>query len=149
MVIFSNTKYFFYLINITSVTMSSPRNLFPLFLNCVDSRLEEDGHWYSRLLLGSFLSGSRLQLGTRIRRSLLNDLSKSSIVAVSFDGAVHEFSRLPGVRESVLDLLFHFRKVSFYSPFLTIQETKVVPFLFFWARYILCKRSFPTKGSFL
>lgn len=130
MIVFLNV-YFFNLINTISVTMTSPRDTLPLFLNCVDSRLEEDGSWYSRMLLGTFLSGSRLQLGTRLRRSLLNDLSKASIVAVSFHGARHEFSRLPGVRESVLDLLFLFRQVSFYAPFLHIKEAKVVPFLFF------------------
>lgn len=67
------------------------------FSHCVDSRLEPDGKWYSRFHLGPFWIGSRLQIGTRLRRSILNDLNQTSITAVEMDGAIHEFSRLPGV----------------------------------------------------
>jgi DNA-directed RNA polymerase subunit alpha len=102
-----------------------------IFFHCVDSRLEENGNWYSRFHVGPFLPNSRLQLGTRLRRSLLNDLSQTSVVAVELNGAVHEFSRLPGVYESVLDLLFRFQKLTFYSSGLTSQERVFVPFLFF------------------
>jgi DNA-directed RNA polymerase alpha subunit len=100
-------------------------------LHCVDSRLEEDGKWYSRLHVGPFRSGSRLQIGTGLRRSLLNDLSQTSIIAVELEGALHEFSRLPGMHEPVLDLLFKFRKVALHAPFLKIGEVRVVPFLYF------------------
>lgn len=102
-----------------------------LFLHCVDSRLEESGSWYSRFHLGPFSPNSSLQIGTRLRRSLLNDLIQTFVVAVELDGVVHEFSRLPGVREPVLDLLFHFQKLTFYAPSLKFQEMVVVPFLFF------------------
>jgi DNA-directed RNA polymerase alpha subunit len=102
-----------------------------LFLHCVDSRLEENGSWYSRFHLGPFFPNSRLQVGTRLRRSLLNDLVQTFVVAVELDGAVHEFSRLPGVKESVLDLLFQFRKITFYAPSIKFQEIVVVPFIFF------------------
>jgi small subunit ribosomal protein S9 len=100
-------------------------------LHCVDSRLEENGNWYSRFHIGPFLPNSSLQIGTRLRRSLLNDLVQTSVVAVEVDGAIHEFSRLPGVHESVLDLLFQFQKITFYAPFLEFQEMVIVPFLFF------------------
>jgi DNA-directed RNA polymerase alpha subunit len=102
-----------------------------IFLHCVDSRLEENGNWYSRFHVGPFLPNSRLQVGTRLRRSLLNDLIQTFVVAVELDGAVHEFSHLPGVSEPVLDLLFQFRKITFFAPFLEFQEIVVVPFLFF------------------
>jgi DNA-directed RNA polymerase subunit alpha len=74
----------------------------PLFLHCVDSRLEENGNWYSRFHIGPFRLGSGLQIGTRLRRSLLNDLSQTSIIAVELEGVVHEFSRQPGIQEPVL-----------------------------------------------
>jgi DNA-directed RNA polymerase alpha subunit len=96
----------------------------------VDSRLEENGSWYSRLHLGPFGPGSGLQVGTRLRRSLLNDLDQTSIVAMKVEGALHEFSRLSGVRESILDVLFQFRKVVLQAPFLEIGKTLKISFLF-------------------
>jgi hypothetical protein len=102
----------------------------PIFLHCVDSRLEENGSWYSRLHLGPFTPGTSLQIGNRLRRSLLNDLAATSPVAVELEGVVHEFTRLPGVQESVLDLLFQFRKLTLSAPFLKLGEIMMVPFLF-------------------
>jgi small subunit ribosomal protein S9 len=57
-------------------------------------------------------------------------LDQISIVAIKLEGATHEFSRLPGVRESVLDVLFQFRKVVLQAPFLKLEKTVVVSFLF-------------------
>lgn len=102
-----------------------------LFLHCVDSRLEENCRWFSRFHIGPFYKGSRLQLGTRLRRTLLNDISQTSIIAVKFDGVKNEFSRIPGVHEPTLDLLFQFRKVAINAPFLKTGETTVIPFLFY------------------
>jgi DNA-directed RNA polymerase alpha subunit len=60
----------------------------------------------------------------------LNDLDQISIVAIKLEGAIHEFSRLPGVRESILDVLFQFRKVVLQAPFLKLGRTVMVSFLF-------------------
>jgi DNA-directed RNA polymerase alpha subunit len=103
----------------------------PLFLHCVDSRVEENGSWYSRFHIGPFDRGSRLQIGTRLRRSLLNDLSQTVVIAVKINGAVHEFSRISGIHEPILDLLFQFRKIALNAPFLKLGEVVVVPFLFY------------------
>merc|ERR1712227_1086383 len=89
-----------------------------LYLHCVDSRLEENGSWFSRFHIGPFYRGSRLQVGTRLRRSLLNGLAQTSIIAVKLDGAQHEFSRLSGIHESTLDVLFQFRKIAITAPFM-------------------------------
>jgi DNA-directed RNA polymerase alpha subunit len=101
-----------------------------LFFHCVDSRLDEDGKWYSRIHLGPFQLGSRLQVGTRLRRSLLNDLSQTFITAVKLEGAKHEFSRLHGTHEPVIDLLFQFRKLTLYAPFFKNGEIIIIPFIF-------------------
>jgi DNA-directed RNA polymerase subunit alpha len=105
----------------------------PIFLHCVDSRLEENGRWYARLHLGPFSPGSRIQVGNRLRRSLLNDLATTCPVAIELEGVVHEFTRLPGIQESTLDLLFQFRKIILSAPFLKLGERVIVPFLF-WSR---------------
>ena len=117
-----------------------------IFLHCIDSRFEEGGGWYSRFYIGPFLPNSRLQIGTRVRRSLLNDLTQTFVAAVELDGAVHEFSRLTGVQEPVLDLLFQFRKITFYAPFLKFQEIVIVPFLFFGPGTFYAKDIFFPSG---
>jgi DNA-directed RNA polymerase alpha subunit len=140
----------FHLEKVISFVLYSERSS-SLFLHCVDSRFDEGGSWYSRFHLGPFFPNSRLQIGIRLRRSLLNDLVQTSVFAVELDGAIHEFSRLPGVKEPVLDLLFQFRKITFYAPSIKFQETVIVPFLFFgpgtfyakdisWPHEIQCRK---------
>lgn len=101
------------------------------FLHCVDSRFEGKSDFYSRFHIGPFVRGSRVNIGTMLRRSLINDLRHTSIIAIEIEGAQHEFSRLHGVYDNLLDLLFQFRKRSLCSSFLRLGEAMVVPFLFF------------------
>lgn len=83
-----------------------------IFLHCVDSRVEENGSWYSRLHLGPFPAGLSTTLATALRRARLTDLPFLGIQAVEVEGAAHEYSRLPGLHEPVLDLLLRFREIS-------------------------------------
>lgn len=140
----SNLHYFS---NINEISFCSfEPNGHSLFLHSVESRLEENGCWYSRLHLGPFRSGSRLQVGTRLRRSLLNDLDQISILAIKLEGAIHEFSRVPGVRESVLDILFQFRKIVLQAPFLKLGKTVIVSFLFSGPGLFFAKDIFFPEG---
>lgn len=83
-----------------------------LFLHCVDSRVEENGSWYSRLHLGPFPAGLATTLGTSLRRTRLQGLPSLRIRAVEIEGAVHEYSRVAGIQEPILDLLLRFREVA-------------------------------------
>lgn len=83
-----------------------------IFLHCVDSRVEENGSWYSRLHLGPFPTGLSTTLATALRRARLTDLPFVGVQAVEFEGAAHEYSRLAGIHEPVLDLLLRFRDLS-------------------------------------
>lgn len=83
-----------------------------IFLHCVDSRVEEKGGWYARLHLGPFPGGLATTLATALRRTRLLELPFLAIQAVEIEGASHEYSRLPGVHEPVLDLLLRFREIA-------------------------------------
>jgi DNA-directed RNA polymerase alpha subunit len=91
------------------------------YRHCVDSRVDPSGPWFARFHIGPFYRGTRLQIGTSIRRSLLNDLSGPSVVAVELEGALHE---------STIDILFQFRKRALVAPLMGLGEIVVVPFLF-------------------
>jgi small subunit ribosomal protein S9 len=73
-------------------------------------------------------------------------LDQISIVAVKLEGAIHEFSRLSGVRESILDMLFQFRKVVLQAPFLKLGKTVVISFLFSGPGLFFAKDIFFPEG---
>lgn len=55
--------------------------------------------------------GYGLTLGNSLRRVLLSSLQGSAITAVKFDGVVHEFTAIPGVKEDVTDIVLNLKKV--------------------------------------
>lgn len=101
------------------------------FLHCVDFRFEEKSDFYSRFHIGPFVKSSRVNIGTMLRRSLINDLKHTSIIAIEIEGVQHEFFRLYGIYDNLLDLLFQFRKRFLCSSFLRLREIMTIPFLFF------------------
>jgi len=55
--------------------------------------------------------GFGLTLGNALRRVLLSSLQGAAVTAVKIDGALHEFSSLPGVREDVTDIVLNVKQV--------------------------------------
>jgi DNA-directed RNA polymerase subunit alpha len=56
-------------------------------------------------------SGYGMTLGNAFRRVLLSSLPGAAITAVKIEGASHEYSALPGVKDSVLDILLNLKLV--------------------------------------
>ncbi|MCR4283921.1 MAG: DNA-directed RNA polymerase subunit alpha [Parcubacteria group bacterium] len=52
-------------------------------------------------------------LGNSLRRAILSSLPGSAITTVKIEGAPHEFSVLPGVKEDVIMILLNLRQVKF------------------------------------
>lgn len=52
-------------------------------------------------------------LGSSLRRIILSSLPGSAVTAVKIDGALHEFSTLPGVKEDVINIILNLKKVRF------------------------------------
>lgn len=50
-------------------------------------------------------------LGNALRRILLSSIQGAAIVSVKFDGILHEFSTLPGVKEDVTDIILNLKGV--------------------------------------
>ena len=74
--------------------------------------------WYGRLSFGPVLPGQGLTVGNTLRRVLLNDLKGISVVGAEIAGVDNEFSTLPGVRESVVEIFLNLRDLVFthYTP---------------------------------
>lgn len=56
--------------------------------------------------------GFGLTLGNALRRVLLSSLQGSAITSVRFEGAVHEFSTLPGVREDIPEIILNLKSLA-------------------------------------
>jgi DNA-directed RNA polymerase subunit alpha len=57
--------------------------------------------------------GQGITLGNALRRALLGDLTGVAASSANIVGAVHEFSTLQGVRESVLEILLNLKQIVF------------------------------------
>jgi DNA-directed RNA polymerase subunit alpha len=83
-------------------------------LECLQYRLEEQGLHYGRFSIGPIQRGQGITVGNALRRVLVSELSGVAITNVKFlhfDSIIHEFSTLPGVRESIFELLLSLKSV--------------------------------------
>lgn len=84
------------------------------FLSCVESRIYDHGQIYARFHIGSFIRGQALTIANALRRTLLSELPGIVISSVEIQGGIHEFAALPGVQESVMDILLNLKQLVFF-----------------------------------
>ncbi len=80
-------------------------------ISCIESRIENNRSFYGSFFLGPFLPGQSLTIANALRRTLLSDLKGIAIVSVQIQGVPHEYSSMPGVRDSVLDILLNMKEI--------------------------------------
>lgn len=85
------------------------------FLSCVESRISDHGQIYARFHLGTFFGGQALTIANALRRTLLSELPGIIITSVEIQGITHEFATIPGVQESVLDILLNLKQLVFIN----------------------------------
>ena len=66
---------------------------------------------YGRLSFGPVNPGQGLTIGNALRRILLNDLPGIAVIGAEIDGVQSEFSSLPGIRESVIEIFLNLREL--------------------------------------
>jgi DNA-directed RNA polymerase alpha subunit len=98
-------------------------------ISCLESRVESPGNLYGKFFIGPFPLGQGTTVATALRRSLLSELHGIAIVAVEIRGAEHEYSALPGVRESVLDIILNLKQIAFAG--VLLEEKPCIGFLQF------------------
>ncbi len=81
------------------------------FISCQESRIENPRSFYGCFYIGPFNSSQSLTVANALRRTLLSELSGIAITSVEIQGAVHEYSTLPGIRDSVLDILLNLKEI--------------------------------------
>ncbi|MCJ7832963.1 MAG: DNA-directed RNA polymerase subunit alpha, partial [Deltaproteobacteria bacterium] len=75
--------------------------------------VDPDGHsrFYGKFICEPLERGFAITLGNALRRVLISSLQGAAIVSVKIDGALHEFSTLPGVVEDVTDIILNLKAV--------------------------------------
>lgn len=84
-----------------------------LFFSCIDSRVQDQGSMYARFHIGTFFRGQALTFGNALRRTLLSEIPGIVITDVVINRASHEFATLPGVEETVIDILLNLKNIVF------------------------------------
>lgn len=65
--------------------------------------------YYGEFVCQPLERGFGTTLGNALRRILLSSIRGAAIVSVKFDGVLHEFSTIPGVREDVTDIILNLK----------------------------------------
>lgn len=73
-------------------------------------------------------SGFGMTLGNALRRVLLSSLPGAAVVGVKIAGVTHEYSTIPGVKESILDIILNLRKLRLKKHSKGVEEISV-PFI--------------------
>ncbi|MEB3285071.1 MAG: DNA-directed RNA polymerase subunit alpha [Candidatus Sericytochromatia bacterium] len=80
-------------------------------IQCVETRITEEGLHYSRFVAEPLERGYGTTLGNALRRVLLSDLNGAAITAIRIEGVPHEFTTIPGVSEDVVDIVLNLKGV--------------------------------------
>lgn len=83
----------------------------PPVFSCLASRTTNNGSLYGRFLFGPLPVDISLTVATILRRSLLHRKAPFTIVSAEIEGAIHEYAALPGIQESVLEILLNLGEV--------------------------------------
>jgi len=65
---------------------------------------------YARFIVEPFERGYGTTVGNSLRRVLLASLRGSAVTAIRIEGAQHEFSAIPGIKEDVTDIVLSFKR---------------------------------------
>lgn len=73
---------------------------------------KDDQHTYGKFVVEPLERGYGITLGNALRRILLSSLPGAAVTNVKFDGALHEFSTLPGVLEDTIEIILNLKALS-------------------------------------
>ena len=80
----------------------------PKRLDCEETTYTDT---YGKFIAEPFEKGYGITLGNSLRRILLSSIEGSAITSVKVDGARHEYSTVPGVMESVSEIILNVKRV--------------------------------------
>ena len=73
---------------------------------------KDEQNSYGKFVVEPLERGYGITLGNALRRILLSSLPGAAVTNVRFDGALHEFSTLPGVLEDTIEIILNLKSLS-------------------------------------
>ncbi len=73
---------------------------------------KDEQNGYGKFVVEPLERGYGITLGNALRRILLSSLPGAAVTSVRFDGALHEFSTLPGVLEDTIEIILNLKNLS-------------------------------------
>ncbi len=77
------------------------------------ANIEEHSDTSATFTIEPLHTGYGMTLGNSLRRVLLSSISGAAITAFKVEGATHEFTTLPNVKEDVVDIMLNLKRVRF------------------------------------
>jgi len=90
----------------------SVQDIYSDFLTPEDVRVERLTNSHFRIVLEPFERGFGYTLGTALRRIMLSSITGAAVTRVTVEGAEHEYSSIPGMREDVIDVLLNIKALA-------------------------------------
>lgn len=79
------------------------------------ANIEEHSATSATFVIEPLHTGYGMTLGNSLRRVLLSSIAGSAVVAFKIEGATHEFTTVPGIKEDVVDIMLNLKQVRFSS----------------------------------
>lgn len=76
-------------------------------------KTEDHSEQHSTFTVEPLHSGYGMTLGNSIRRVLLSSIAGAAVTAFRIDGASHEFTTLPGVKEDIVEITLNLKGIRF------------------------------------
>jgi len=75
--------------------------------------VDKDSHteWYGKFVCQPLERGFATTIGNSLRRILLSSIQGAAITSLRIDGALHEFTAIPGVLEDVTEIILNLKEV--------------------------------------
>lgn len=89
-------------------------------------KIQSESKTQAVLTVAPLPSGFGMTIGNALRRTLLSSLPGTAITAVKITGVTHEYTTIPGVHESVLDLVLNVRELRFKKHSKDVEIIEVV-----------------------
>ena len=78
------------------------------------AEISEDNK-YGKFVVEPLERGYGTTLGNSLRRIMLSSLPGAAVSQVKFDGVLHEFSSIPGVKEDVTEIIMNIKSLAIKS----------------------------------
>ena len=72
----------------------------------------EGDETYGKFVIEPLERGYGTTLGNSLRRILLSSLDGSAVTSIKIDGVMHEFSKIPGVKEDVTEIVLNLKRLA-------------------------------------